>query len=69
MLDRERGDLDVWDVVAAESRRLGELGRNRGVSRARRDDPHGGLVQIGRRNLPALVDRHRVLAEDSRARD
>src|SRR5437763_2006583 len=56
VLDRERGDLDVRDVVAAQARRLGELGGDPGVSRTGRDEADSRLLEVRGRDRPALFD-------------
>jgi hypothetical protein len=43
VLDCERGDLDVGNVVAAQARRTGKLRSDRHVASAGRDEPDGGL--------------------------
>ena len=69
MLDRDRRDLDVRDVVAPEPGRPGELGGDRRVTRPGRDDAGGGLLEERRRDGPPLTDGEGVAAEHPGARD
>src|SRR6266516_469977 len=69
MLDRERRDLDVRDVVASQARRPGEVLGNRSVSGTGHDQPDSRLLEIRRRHVPALLDRDGVLPEHARTRN
>ena len=63
MLDRQGGDLDVGDVLAAQARCGGELGRDRRVPRAGRNDPDGRLRQIRGDVGPGVPNGEGLLAE------
>ena len=69
MLDGERRDLDVWDIVAAQARCLGEFCSDRRVSSTSRYEPDRGLFEIGSYHAPPLPDRDGVFSEHPRACD
>ena len=48
MLDRERRDLDVRDILAPQARRRGKPGGDRRVPGTGRDDPDGRLRLVER---------------------